>query len=165
MFTVPVGLERNRSWNVDVPWKFVLKSWMVPKTPPVNSFRSGGPMLAAALQMVAAFNLTCSGTVRSGPLGQALPEQEGEPFAITYRIDLGAQLWCSDACAATEAVASAIGEQIVLREQHHSAGSNVIIVTPAAGRFTDTLIDGDTATLRSGSCELAPFTGFLGRIA
>ena len=32
----------------------------------------------------------------------------------------------------------------------HAAGSNVIIVTLAAGRFTDTLIDGDTAVLRSG---------------
>ena len=122
-------------------------------------------MLAAALQLVAAFNLVCSGTLRSGPLGQALPEQGGEPFTITYRIDLEGRYWCSGACEATEPVAAVIGGQIVLREQHHPAGSNVIIVTPVTGRFTDTLIDGNTATLRSGSCEPAPFTGFLGRIA
>ncbi len=122
-------------------------------------------MLAAALQLVAAFNLVCSGTVRSGPLGRALPERDGEPFSITYRIDLDGRSWCSGACETTEPLAAVAGGQIVLRERHHPAGSNVIIVTPAEGRFTDTLIEGDIATLRSGTCEPAAFTGFFGRIA
>lgn len=122
-------------------------------------------MIAAALQLVAAFNLACSGTVRSGPVGMALPEEDGEPFTITYRIDIEGGQWCSDSCAATEPVAGVAGGQIVLRELHHPAGSNVITIVPAEGRFTDTLIEGDTATLRSGTCERAAFTGFLGRIA
>jgi len=122
-------------------------------------------MLAAALQAIAAFNLICSGTVRTGTLGQALPEQGGEPFSITYRIDLEGRSWCSDACETTEPLAAVAGGQIVLRERHHPAGSSVVIFTPAERRFTDTRIEGDTATLRSGTCEPAPFTGFLGRIA
>lgn len=122
-------------------------------------------MLAEALQLIAAFNLVCSGTMRSGPVGLALPEQEGEPFSITYRIDLAGRYWCSDACETTEPLADVLGGQIILRDQHRPAGSNVIIVTPGTGRFTDTLIQGDTATLRSGICEPAAFTGFAGRIA
>jgi hypothetical protein len=122
-------------------------------------------MIPAALQLVAAFNLVCSGTVRSGPLGHALPEQDGEPFSITYRIDVEGGYWCSDACETTEPVAGIAAGQILLRDRHHPAGSSVVIIIPAEGRFTDTLIDGDTATLRSGTCERAAFTGFLGRIA
>ena len=122
-------------------------------------------MLAAALQAIAAFNLMCSGTVRTGTLGQALPEQGGEPFSVTYRIDLEGRSWCSGACETTEPLAGVAGGQIILRDRHHPAGSNVIVITPAEGRFTDTLIEGDSATLRSGTCEPAAFTGFLGRIA
>jgi hypothetical protein len=122
-------------------------------------------MIAAALQLALAFNLVCSGTMRSGPLGLVLPERDGEPFSITYRIDLEARLWCSDACEATEALAAVFEGQIVLRQLHYPAGSSVIIFDPATGRFSDTRIEGNTATLRSGSCEPAPFTGFLGRIA
>lgn len=122
-------------------------------------------MLAEALQLVAAFNLVCSGTMRSGPLGQALPETEGEPFSVTYRIDIEGRSWCSGACETTEPLAAVAAGQIILRDQHHPAGSHVVSVTPATGRFTDTQIQGDTATLRSGTCEPAPFTGFLGRIA
>lgn len=121
-------------------------------------------MLAAALQLAAAFNLVCSGTIRSGPLGLALPEQGGEPVEITYRIDLESRSWCSDVCATTEPLAVS-GGQIVLRERYRAAGSSVVIFVPATGRFTDTLIEGDTAILRSGTCAPAPFTGFLGQIA
>jgi len=122
-------------------------------------------MIAAALQAIAAFNLVCGGTMRTGPLGLALPESGGAPFAITYRIDLDRQLWCSDACDTTEPIASVLDGQILLREQYDPNGSRVIAFTPATGRFTDTRIEGETATLRSGVCEAAPFTGFPVRIA
>ena len=122
-------------------------------------------MIAAALQAIAAFNLACSGTMRSGPLGLALPEEEGEPFTIVYRIDLDAGRWCSGACNMIEPIAAVAGGEIVLRDRHDPAGSSVVRFLPGPGRFTDTLIMGDTATLRSGTCEPAPFTGFLGRIA
>jgi len=117
-------------------------------------------MIAAALPVIAAFNLICSGTLRSGPVGLALPERDGEPFTITYRIDLDARRWCSDACDAVEPLASIIEGQILLRERHDPAGSNVVTIFPAQRRFTDTLIEGNTATLRSGTCAPEPFTGF-----
>jgi hypothetical protein len=121
-------------------------------------------MVAAAL-MIAAFNLACSGTVRSGPLGMALPERDGEPFSIVYRIDLNTQRWCSDACDSIEELASVASGEILLRDRHDPVGSSVVRFLPGSGRFTDTLIVGDTATLRSGTCEPAPFTGFPLRVA
>jgi hypothetical protein len=117
-------------------------------------------MIAAALQVVAAFNLVCSGTMRSGPVGLALPEAGGEPFSITYRIDLDARRWCSDACDTVESLAGIVEGQILLRDQHVPEGSNVVTIFPARGQFTDTLIEGDHATLRSGSCRPETFTGF-----
>lgn len=122
-------------------------------------------MLATALQMVAAFNLVCSGTLRTGPLGLALPESDGTPFAVTYRIDLDRNRWCSDACDAIEPVAFVLDGQIVLRELYNPAGSNVVTIHPATRRFTDTTIAGDTATLRSGVCVAGAFTGFPVRVA
>lgn len=117
-------------------------------------------MLATALQVIAAFDLVCSGTMRSGPVGLALPEQDGEPFTIVYRIDLDARRWCSDACAETESLDSVFEGQILLRDRHDPESSSVVTIIPALRRFTDTLIEGDTATLRSGTCQPAPFTGF-----
>ncbi|MEA3029784.1 MAG: hypothetical protein QOJ53_1881 [Sphingomonadales bacterium] len=122
-------------------------------------------MIAAALQVAAAFNLVCAGTQRTGPLGLALPEAGGTPFAITYRIDLDGNAWCSDQCEATEPLVSASAEEIVLRETHAGAGSHVIRFLPGTLRFTDTLIEGDNATLRSGVCEVEAFAGFSTRVA
>jgi hypothetical protein len=117
-------------------------------------------MIATIVQAIAAFNLVCSGTVRSGPIGLALPEQDGQPFTITYRIDIDARRWCSDACETVESLAYIAEGQIVLREQHYPSGSSVVTIIPATGRFTDTLIEGDRATLRSGTCRVEAFTGF-----
>ncbi|HYI64589.1 MAG TPA: hypothetical protein VEW71_06860 [Allosphingosinicella sp.] len=122
-------------------------------------------MIAAALQAIAAFNLACTGTMRSGPLGLALPEGEGEPFTIVYRIDLEAGRWCSGECDIVEALAAVANGEIVLRDRHDPAGSSVVRFLPGAGRFTDTQIAGNIATLRSGTCEPAAFTGFPIRVA
>jgi hypothetical protein len=122
-------------------------------------------MIAAALQLSLAFNLVCSGTMRSGPLGLALPEAGGAPFEITYRIDVDGRTWCSDRCDETEAVVRITGSEIVLRELNNPAGGSFVNVDLASGHFTDTLIVGNTATLRSGTCERAPFTGFIDDIA
>jgi hypothetical protein len=117
-------------------------------------------MIAAAIQLGLAFNLICSGTLRSGPVGLVMPEERGEPFTITYRIDVDGRRWCSDSCDDVEALDSIFEGQIVLRDQHDPEGSNVITIFPAEGRFTDTLIQGSNATLRSGTCRPEPFTGF-----
>ena len=117
-------------------------------------------MLAAILPVVAAFDLVCSGTMRTGPVGLALPEQDGEPFTITYRIDLDARRWCSDDCADTEPLGTIFEGQILLRDQHDADGSSVVTIIPATRRFTDTAIQGNVATLRSGTCVPAPFSGF-----
>jgi hypothetical protein len=117
-------------------------------------------MIATALQVIAAFNLVCSGTMRSGPVGLALPEQDGEPFSITYRIDVDGRRWCSDDCGEVEPLATIAEGQILLRDQHDPDGSNVVTIFPALGRFTDTSVLGNVATLRSGTCDPEPFTGF-----
>jgi len=114
----------------------------------------------AALQAIAAFNLICTGTARTGPVGLAMPEAGGEPFTITYRVDLASRSWCSDECAATETLALVTDTEFLLREDRRANGSHVIIVGRQLGLFADTFIDGATATLRSGRCEQTPFTGF-----
>ena len=121
-------------------------------------------MLAAA-QIAIAFNLICSGTMRTGPIGLALPEQDGEPFTVTYRIDLEARRWCTDACEDTEPLALVFEGLILLRDQHDDEGSSTVTIFPAQRHFTDTVIVGNTATLRSGTCQPAPFTGFPRAIA
>ena len=117
-------------------------------------------MIAAALPVALAFNLICSGTMRSGPIGLALPEQDGEPFTITYRIDVDGRRWCSDECGDVEPLAEIAEGQIVLRDRHDPDGSDVVTIFPAQRRFTDTSILGNVATLRSGTCDPEPFTGF-----
>jgi hypothetical protein len=121
-------------------------------------------LLGPALQLAAAFNLVCAGTLRTGPVGLALPEASGAPFTITYRIDLASRLWCADACAAQEPLADVNSDQIILRETHDPQGGNTIAFTPATGRFTDTVIVGTEATLRSGVCQVVAFTGFPVRV-
>ena len=59
-------------------------------------------MISAAVPIALAFDLVCSGMLRSGPVGLALPEQVGQPFEITYRIDLDSGRWCSDGCETVE---------------------------------------------------------------
>lgn len=117
-------------------------------------------MIAQALEVIAAFNLVCTGTLRTGPIGLAMPEAGGEPFAITYRVDLASRMWCSDECAAPERLALVTDTEIMLREDHRPNGSHLIIVGRQLGLFADTFINGTTATLRSGRCEQAEFTGF-----
>lgn len=116
-------------------------------------------MFEPVIQAIAAFNLICTGTVREGPIGLALPEAAGAPIDVTFRIDMRALRWCADDCAATEPIAGTFGE-IVLRDLHDANGSHVIRFIPMEGRFTDTRIEGDRATLRSGACRPAPFGGF-----
>ena len=117
-------------------------------------------MTAPAVLAIAAFNLICTGTLRTGPVGLAMPEGGGEPFAITYRVDLASRLWCSDECAQAEPLALVTETEILLRQDHRASGSHVIIVGRQLGLFADTFIEGATATLRSGHCAQAPFTGF-----
>ena len=122
-------------------------------------------MIAQVLEAALAFNLVCSGMTRTGPLGLAMPEADGDPVEIVYRMDLDARLWCSGACEATERLDSIVDGTIVLRDLHYPAGSSVIMVMPALGRFTDTRVEWSNATLISGACRRAPFTGFGGETA
>jgi hypothetical protein len=117
-------------------------------------------MIALALQLAAAFNLVCAGTVRAGPLGLALPEEQGEAIAETYRIDLGAGLWCRGDCTRTEPVTEVAESYVVLRDSHDPAGGNFIMVALPSGGFVDTNIVDSTAVLRSGRCQRAAFSGF-----
>jgi hypothetical protein len=120
---------------------------------------------APALTAIAAFNLICTGTLRTGPLGLALPEAGGEPYTITYRIDLASNRWCSDECASLEPVVLVTDTEILLRESHVPSGGRTTIVGRVVGLFADTSIEGNIATLRSGRCEQGQFTGFPVRLA
>jgi hypothetical protein len=122
-------------------------------------------MLAAALHAALAFNLVCTGTERTGPLGLAIPEHHAVPFEISYRVDLDLRRWCSDACAEVEALGDVVLARILLRDRHWPEGSHVIIFDPATGRLTDTLNQGNRMVLRHASCTRAAFTGFPGREA
>ena len=85
-------------------------------------------MPAPALTAIAAFNLICTGTLRTGPLGLAMPEAGGEPYTITYRIDLASNLWCSDECASPEPIVLVTDTEILLREAHVPSGGRTTIV-------------------------------------
>lgn len=113
-----------------------------------------------ALQTIAAFNLACSGTLRTGPVGLALPDQQSEPITVTYRINADDRRWCSDACETTEPIAAITQGLILLRDRREGSRSHTITITPSNVRFVDTLIEGGQATLRSGQCEPRDFTGF-----
>ena len=118
-------------------------------------------MLAAAiLQAALAFNLACTGTERAGPLGLSVPDRAEVPFEISYRIDLDARRWCSDACAGTEELGGIVLARILLRDRHSADGSHVIIFDPASGVLTDTLNRGDRMVLRRATCRREAFSGF-----
>lgn len=117
-------------------------------------------LLAAMLEAALAFNLTCTGAERAGPLGLAVPESAARPFESSYRIDLDLRRWCRDACEATEAVGDVLFARILLRDQHSPEGSHVIIFDPATGALTDTLNQGNWMVLRHATCRREDFTGF-----
>ena len=121
--------------------------------------------LVLALQVAAALNVPCVGTVRTGPVGLAMPEENGAPFEIVFRVDMSAGTWCADACEASQPIVSVEDDVILLRDEHSPSGSHVVMLSPSTGRFADTLIDGDTATLRSGSCRRVGFSNVPDRIA
>lgn len=119
-------------------------------------------MLVAVLQAALAFNLACTGTERAGPLGLALPDRAATPFETSYRVDLDARLWCSDACDRTEAVGDIVLARILLRDRHFPEGSHVIIFDPASGVLTDTLNQDNRMVLRRATCRREAFSGFPG---
>ena len=117
-------------------------------------------LLTAALQAALAFNLTCAGTERAGPLGLSVPDSAVTRFEISYRIDLDLGRWCSDSCGETEVLGGVVLARIMLRDRHGPEGSHVITFDPATGRLTDTLNHGDRMVLRQAECRRVPFTGF-----
>ena len=117
---------------------------------------------AAALQAALAFNLACTGTEQAGPLGLSRPDRAPFAFAITYRVDMDLRLWCSHACARTEAIGSVLAGHILLRDYSGPRGRHVIDFDPATGRLTDTLTDRNWLVLRHGICTREAFTGFPG---
>ena len=119
-------------------------------------------LLAASLQAALAFNLTCTGTERAGPLGNSMPDRPPFSFTITYRIDMDLGRWCSGDCERTEALGSVLAGHILLRDQRAPTGRHVIDFDPATGRLTDTLTDGNRQVLRNATCTRQGFSGFPG---
>lgn len=119
-------------------------------------------MLAFALQAVAAFNLVCTGTSRSGPFpGGDLSQPGGEPFTITYRVDLEQGRYCAGECITTEAIAEVTDTEITFhRVPITDRGGSRILVNRETGRYVHIEVVKDDATVYQGDCQRAPFTGF-----
>jgi predicted lipoprotein with Yx(FWY)xxD motif len=112
------------------------------------------------------FNLTCVGEMRT--LMPALLLDETKAYTTTYRIDLDAMMWCSDACKATWKVVEATPTAITLEDKsidtprEHEVLRNVISRTDGAHQSS---ADSGTGTRRiyiswKGQCEPSAFTGF-----
>lgn len=124
-------------------------------------------LLWAAAATPQQFNLECTGTTDVIFVGG----QTAKPYQRTLRIDLSAKQWCAGDCAAVEPIASIQPGQIILRDvtrdtpreywretesvdrvsgYHSSRASDHPIASGRGGR----------SSFSSGSCKLAPFTGF-----
>ncbi|WP_395613955.1 hypothetical protein [Allosphingosinicella sp.] len=122
-------------------------------------------MIALALQVVAAFNLVCTGQHREGPMTMATPlgSRDGTPFSITYRVDLHRGRYCSGECRSTEALAEVTQGEIVFRFDRAARGDpsgNITRVNRETGLYTSTTILGELIFSDMGECQRAPFTGF-----
>lgn len=120
-------------------------------------------MVGLALQLVAAFNLVCTGTERSGPVGGGLlaSVRESTPFVTTFRIDLERGQYCSGHCTGTIPLHSVSDTEITLHQQltETQSGRNAGI-NRETGLYRDVFILGNHMWVRQGQCERVPFTGF-----
>lgn len=116
--------------------------------------------LLAIAAAAAAFNLTCTGTVKH--LGVA-PEEK--PFSRTIVLDLDARKWCEDDCKSVYDIQDIQSTSIMLVEDAK--------VTPGVGRYSQRkFVNRETGTysatldgygslsIYTGKCEKADFTGF-----
>lgn len=123
-------------------------------------------MLALALQAAMAFNLVCTGTYYLGEMrGLGLPEDR-QPFRAIIRVDLRSQRWCIDDCQTTSRLLRVSDTLIVFHASEDSAGDNVMTANRENGAFLDRMrlnAQGSASafiSMRTGTCERAPFTGF-----
>jgi len=141
----------------------------------------GAVMVAAApvngsAQTDTQFDLTCKGIVHSENIGaddivpppdQRLPRTD--PYSLTLRVDLNRMAFCTDECAAIEAVAAARADVVVFRAQAGGAfgvGFDSLTIERTSGAFSHTWNrTGDrsrnlpfTRNVAVGTCEKAEFT-------
>lgn len=136
--------------------------------PPMRAVVSASAGLLALLTpgvgLAESFNLECSGksyTMTKIMFGK--PEKEW-PFTRIYRVDLTAGRYCRDACTTTERLVGANQKYIVFVDDEDSAGDADTYVNREDGSYLERhrLMSGATflATVSSGECRKAPFTGF-----
>lgn len=116
-------------------------------------------MIFTALQVVAAFNLICTGTHFMRPISDGLRAfPAGEPFTRVYRIDLRDGRYCVDRCETTERLVDVSTSEIVFQSAEQSQTNTE--VSRETGRYSSTTLIGNSILMYSGQCERAPFTGF-----
>lgn len=115
-------------------------------------------------QTPTAFNLTCSGTLRT----QTIEGIREEPYRTVYRIDLARNKYCEEDCRALHDIANVGPTAIQLEESD--------VDTPRRRSHTSNLINRETGEHRAmgasglresiiilnwqGTCERSDFTGF-----
>ena len=117
-----------------------------------------------AVVAAAAFNLSCVGTEVNGPFTLSLfVSPDKKPFSATYRVDSDEGRWCLDACSITFPLAALSTAEITFQRQPAEGDPKIgrtVLVSREAGLFTDVMIIGPRAIIRSATCKKTQFTGF-----
>lgn len=113
------------------------------------------------------FNLQCAGKQTVLRVGKFEMPPASTPFATVYRVDLGSQRWCSDACSTTNPINSISATSITFQnESDEELGMDLVaVVNRESGDYGWRSRFGlrgsePTAILRQGTCTRADFTGF-----
>lgn len=123
-------------------------------------------MTSVALAAAMAFNLVCTGTTYIGSGMDALKKENRSPYSETFRIDLGAERWCSGKCVTTSRIYRFSQTRIMLKlEQDDRIGLESFI---SLNREDGSIVDRTKASeefiiMNTGKCERAAFTGFPAR--
>lgn len=115
-------------------------------------------MIALALQIAVAFNLSCSGTNRIW--GGSLPATQ-TPWSTVLRISLEDMRWCSAECRETEPIVSVSPTQIVLISDPEI--QTRFSINRESGLLAYYMRGADLGFLISATCERSDFTGFPAR--
>jgi hypothetical protein len=119
-------------------------------------------MLALALQAVAAFNLFCTGTEVHNPDLRTRTSSQ-RPFTEVIRVDLEARRWCSGDCRETFPIAQITNTQIVFASNTSDRAATDWVnvrVHRESGTYLSEMLLSDRISIRNGTCQRAPFTGF-----
>jgi len=115
--------------------------------------------VSAVLAAATAFNLVCLGATFIGDI----KKENESPFIQTFRIDLDAQRWCAGNCETTSRIFSVSDTMIMLKLEHdkEAGDESFISLNRENGVILDrTRFNHQFFSMKTGTCERVPFTGF-----